>query len=135
MRLFLYGLLAAGVGIFSGCALRPSGEDEERDRASKEGKAYEEKSEPPALSEKAGPDEYLAHAFLANAALETRYWEWRAALERIPQDSSFPNVAVSFSYMFSPEQMKAWDRTTPGVSNDPMSNIPFPTKLATAGRA
>ena len=62
MRLFLYGLLAAGVGIFSGCALRPSGEDEERDRASKEGKAYEEKSEPPALSEKAGPDEYLAHA-------------------------------------------------------------------------
>jgi outer membrane protein TolC len=135
MRLFLYAVLAAGVGLFAGCALRPSGEDEERDRASQQGKAYEEKSEPPALTDKAGPDEFLSHAFLANAALEARYWEWRAALERIPQDSSFPNVAVSFSYMFSPEQMKAWDRTTLGVSNDPMTNIPFPTKLATAGRA
>lgn len=135
MRLFLFGVLAAGGGLFAGCALRPAGEDEERDRASKEGAAYEARPAPPEISGTSGPEDYLAHAFLANAALETRYWEWRGALERIPQDSSFPNVAVSFGYMFSPESMKTWDRTTLGVSNDPMTNIPFPTKLATAGRA
>jgi outer membrane protein TolC len=133
MKTLSFAILAAALA--GGCALRPSGEDDERESARQAGVPYEEKPAPPAISEKSGPEDYLAHAFLANAALEERYWEWRAALERIPQDSSFPNVAVSFSYMFSSESMKAWDRTTLGVSNDPMTNIPFPTKLATAGRA
>jgi outer membrane protein TolC len=135
MRTILLGVLAVGVGLISSCALRPSGESEERDRASQAGSPYEGKPELPTITEKSGPEDYLAYAFLSNAALEARYWEWRAALERIPQDSSFPNVAVSFGYMFSPGSMKSWDRTTLGISNDPMTNIPFPTKLATAGRA
>jgi outer membrane protein TolC len=130
-----FALLVLAMGLAGGCALRPSGESDERERARQAGTAYEEKSEPPALPEKPSAEDYLAAAFLSNAALEARYWEWRAALERIPQDSSFPNAAVSFGYMFSRDMMKSWDRTTLGVSNDPMTNIPFPTKLATAGRA
>jgi outer membrane protein TolC len=121
--------------LLGGCALRPSGEGEERDRALRAGRPYEEPAEVPALGEKSGPEDYLQVAFLRNADLEARYWEWRAALEQIPQDSSWPNAALSFSYMFSKENMKAWDRTTLGLANDPMTNIPFPTKLATAGRA
>jgi outer membrane protein TolC len=128
-------LLVLAMGLGGGCALRPSGESDERERARQAGTAYEEHSPPPALPEKPSAEDYLAWAFLSNAALEARYWEWRAALERIPQDSSFPNAAVSFGTMFSRETMKSWDRTTLGVSNDPMTNIPFPTKLATAGRA
>jgi outer membrane protein TolC len=132
MRLLAIATLAALLG---GCALRPSGESQERDRAAKEGHPYEESAPPPSLGDRPGPDDYLHFAFVKNADLEARYWEWRSALEQIPQDSSWPNPAVSFSYMFSKENMKAWDRTTLGVFNDPMTNIPFPTKLATAGRA
>jgi outer membrane protein TolC len=133
MKAIVFAVLAAGLA--SGCALRPSGEADERENARLAGTPYEKKPAPPVISENSGPEEYLAHAFLTNAALEARYWEWRAALERIPQDSSFPNAAVSFGYMFSKDNMTAWDRTTLGVMNDPMTNIPFPTKLATAGRA
>lgn len=121
-------------GALAGCALRPAGEDEERARAASLGRHYEEPAQLPELGEKAGAEEYLQFAFLKNADLEARYWEWRSALEQIPQDSSWPNAAVSFGYMFGKGNMKAWDRTTLGFSNDPMTDLPFPTKLLAAGR-
>jgi len=126
------------VFLFSGCALRPSGERAERQRAEEAGRPYGGKRQPPALPERPAPDDYVRVALAANADLETRYWEWRAALERVPQDSSLPNVAVTLSYLydypFSLENLKPWNRTTIGVLNDPMTNIPFPTKLLAAGR-
>ena len=48
----------------------------------------------------------LHRAFLANGELESAYFEWKAALTRIVQASTWPNsnVAVSFSYMFCPKR-------------------------------
>ncbi|MBI4583538.1 MAG: TolC family protein [Planctomycetes bacterium] len=120
--------------VMPGCALHPAGEKEEREKLENLGRPYTERPEPPPLPEAPGPEDYLRFAFLNNADLEARYWEWRAAAEQILQDASPPNAAVPFSYMFSGGNMKAWDRTTLGITNDPMTNIPFPTKLATAGR-
>lgn len=128
-----YGLAAAALAL-AGCAIRPAGEDEERRRAAEAGRAWTEPVEVPPLPAKPGPEDYLRVAFLSNADLQARYWEWRSAIEQIPQDASFPNVAVPFSVMFSRENMKTWDRTTLGITNDPMTNIPFPTKVAAAGR-
>lgn len=118
----------------TGCAIHPEGEREEREKIESAGTSYVGKTEPPPLPEKPGPEDYLRFAFLSNADLEARYWEWKAAIEQVPQDASLPNAAISFDYMFSGGEMNAWDRSTLGISNDPMSNIPFPTKLATAGR-
>jgi outer membrane protein, heavy metal efflux system len=117
-----------------GCALRPAGEDDERDRSKEMGRAWEEPTPVPPLPAIPAAGDYLRVAFLSNAELQTRYWEWRSAIEQIPQDSSFPNVAIPFSVLFNGENMKTWDRTTLGITNDPMTNIPFPTKLAVAGR-
>lgn len=125
----LAGLLLAG------CALRPRGEAEERTRAAEAGKAWIAPTEPPPLPAEPGPEDYLRQAFLANADLQARYWEWRSEIERVPQASSFPAAALSFSEMFGGGGMTRWDRTTLGISNDPMSNIPFPTKPSAAGRA
>ena len=127
-------LVVPVVAVLAGCAVHPAGEREERDRIEAAGTPYVTRAEPPPLPEKPGPEDYLRRAFLSNADLEARYWEWAAAIEQVPQDASLPNAAISFDYMFSGGDMKAWDRTTLGISNDPMSNIPFPTKLATAGR-
>ena len=131
-RLLLVPLL--GLAIFSGCAMRPVGEKAERARAKDAGKAWNEPVQLPDLPEKPAVDDYLRYAFLANSDLQVRYWEWRAAIEQVPQVSSFPNIALPFSVMFSSEKMRLWDRTTLGLSNDPMNNIPFPTKLSAAGR-
>ena len=134
-RLRLSALCAAALLVFlAGCALRPAGEKQERAALAQAGKPWEQPAEPPALPQAPTLDDYLHRAFLANADLQAQYWQWRAAVEQIPQDSSWPRVAVPFSVMFTKQNMSLWDRTTLGVQNDPMSNIPFPTKLATAGR-
>jgi outer membrane protein TolC len=120
--------------LLSACAIHPAGEQDEIDRADAVARTYEPIAAPPPLPEQPTADDWLRAAFFANADLHARYFEWRAALERIPQVASPPKAALSFNYLFSDENLKAWDRTTLGVSNDPMSNIPFPTKLATEGR-
>lgn len=128
-------LVALVVWMPAGCALRPAGESEQRRQNAAAGRPYEEETRDlPDLGDRSGPEDYLRTAFLRNAELERRYWEWRAAIERIAQDSSWPNPAFSYRFMFTSENMKAWDRTTLGIMNDPMTNIPFPIKLAAAGR-
>lgn len=128
-------VLAAAGALLAGCALRPAGERQERLAAENAGRAWARESvELSPLPEQPTIEDYLQRAFLANAALQNRYWQWRAALEQVPQDASWPRVALPFNVMFTKENMKLWDRTTLGVTNDPMTNIPWPTKLSTAGR-
>ena len=43
-------------------------------------------------------------------------------------------LAPSFSYMFSGDRLKAWDRTTIGVGFDPSKSLSFPTKVMQAGK-
>src|SRR3569833_2311755 len=70
----------------------------------------------------------LSRAFLANGEIEAAYFDWKAALARIDQAATWPNsnVAVTFSYMFSSENVKAWDRTTLGVGFDPSMKLTLP---------
>ena len=78
----------------------------------------------------------LSRAFLANGELESSYFEWRAAFTRIDQAATWPNtnVALSFGYMFSPGNMKTWDRTTIGAGFDSSMNLSLPVKARTAGK-
>ena len=126
-------LAAALLLLLAGCALRPAGEKQERAALAQAGKPWEQPVALPALPQTPTLDDYLQRAFLANADLQAQYWQWRAAIEQVPQDTSFPAVAIPFSFMFSKGSMNLWDRTTLGVQNDPMTNILYPTKLKTAG--
>lgn len=120
--------------LVSSCAVHPQGEREERDRAEAALWELEEMTEIPFPDHPARED-WLRAAFHGSASLRARYAEWRAALERIPIEASPPKAALQFSYLFSAENMDAWDRTTIGVSNDPMENIAWPSKLGMKGRA
>jgi hypothetical protein len=127
--------LVALIAIAAGCpALRPEGEKRERQKAAAQGRAWTGKVKLPALGPEPAGNDYLRYAFLNNAGLQAAYWQWRSAIERIPQDSSFPNVAVPFNVMLGGGNMKLWDRLTLGLANDPMTNIPYPSKVRTAGR-
>ena len=98
-----------------GCVLAPEGTSREQQRLESAGAAYRlpfDKRELPELSERPTWQELLHRAFLVNGDLEASYFEWSAALSRIPQEAVYPNtnIAPSFSYMFSGEQMKSTSR-------------------------
>lgn len=131
-------LVLAGITL-SGCVLAPKGTDEENAAARQAGQPYIHPFEQrtiPDLPEQPTWQDVLHRAFLANGDLEAAYWEWRAALARIPQVANYPNtnLAPSFSYMFSSERMKSFDRTSVNLGFDPMENLAFPTKVAQAGK-
>lgn len=139
-RFIARALLVAGVAtLLSGCVLAPRGTSQEQRRLQAAGAAFERPighRELPPLSPEPEWREVLRRAFLANGELEAAYFEWKAALARIPQVANYPNtnLAPSFSYMFSGERMKSFDRTTVNIGFDPMENLAFPTKVAQAGK-
>lgn len=122
----------------AGCSLAPPGTLEEQAKAERFSTLFEPPSDPdqlPRVPTRADWRSVLHRAFIANGELRSAYFEWKAALARIDQAATWPNsnVALSFSYMFSPEQMKAWDRTTIGLGFDPSMNLSLPIKVQTAG--
>lgn len=135
---FVLKLSVAGSLTLAGCTLAPQGTMEEQAKAEKLSTIFEPPLEPdqlPRLPARADWRSVLHRAFLANGELRSAYFEWKAALARIDQAATWPNsnVAVSFSYMFSAEQMKSWDRTTIGLGFDPSMNVSLPIKVQTAG--
>ena len=122
-----------------GCVLAPRGTKQEQRRVEAAARDFERPLEERKVPElPSGPDwrEVLRRAFLTNGDLEAAYFDWKAAMARIPQVANYPNsnLAPSFSYMFSAERMKAFDRTTVNIGFDPMENLSFPTKVARAGK-
>lgn len=130
-------ILIASLGL-SGCVLAPQGTLDERAKLDEVSPSYEEPLEArrlPGLPGQTSWRDVLRRAFLANGELESAYFEWKAAFARIDQAATWPNsnVALNFSYMFSPGNMKAWDRTTIGAGFDPSVNLSLPIKVEKAG--
>jgi outer membrane protein, heavy metal efflux system len=132
-------LVLLTTALAGGCVLAPRATRDERLRAAAAGHAWEQPAEErvlPDLPERPDWRQVLERAFLANGDLEAAWFDWRAALARIEVAGAYPNTNVSFGfqYMFSPGNMKAWDRTTLSVQPDPMQNLSFPTKVFAAAR-
>jgi outer membrane protein TolC len=131
--------IAAALLSISGCVLSPKGAAEEHRKLTASAGSYESPVADRQLPELPAIVEWrdaLSRAFLANGELEAAYFDWKAALARIDQAATWPNsnVAVTFSYMFSAENVKAWDRTTVGVGFDPSMNLTLPVKARKAGQ-
>jgi outer membrane protein, heavy metal efflux system len=125
--------LAIGLALLfvAGCSV--AGEKEERSEWERQQKPFivpHGERILPVLGDEASPEEVLRYAFLSNARIEQAFFEWKMALERVPQVSSLDDPRFSFDYLFSKEKMSRWDRTTLGASQV----IPFPGKLEKAGQ-
>ena len=123
--------------LLAGCVLAPKEAREEKARLDRAGETYQsERRELPELSSPATWRNVLERTLLANGELEASYFEWRAAMAQIPQTATWPNsmLAPSFSYLFSGENMKSWDRTTLGVQFDPSRNLEMPVKTSRRGK-
>jgi outer membrane protein TolC len=121
----------------AGCTVHPPGEREERDAALQAGKPFEKRMEDrniPPLPENPTPDQILQYALLSNAELEQHYWEWRSAIEQIPQDGTQTttlNIAAGASIT---NGRTSWGSSTVALSNDPMTDIKWPAKLDAAAK-
>jgi outer membrane protein TolC len=131
--LVLAGLIAA----LAGCTVHPPGEREERAAALQSGKPFEKRIEDrqiPPLPENPTPEQIVRYALLNNAELEQRYWEWRSAIEQIPQDATQTttlNVAAGTTIT---NGHTSWGSSTVALANDPMTDIKWPGKLDAAAK-
>ncbi len=132
-RLTIVALVAG----LAGCTVHPPGEREERDAALQSGKPFEKRIEVrqiPPLPENPTPDQLVEYALLNNAELEQHYWEWRSAIEQIPQDGTQTttlNVSAGTSIT---NGRASWGSSTVALSNDPMTDIKWPGKLDAAAK-
>ncbi|MDP9174655.1 MAG: TolC family protein [Planctomycetota bacterium] len=121
----------------AGCTVHPAGEREERSAATRAGEPFKrpiESRQLPELSANATPEQMAQYAALANAELEQRYWEWRAAIEQIPQDgtqSTTFNVAAGTTLTRGQANLQS---STVALANDPMTDIKWPGKLDAAAK-
>ena len=131
-NLFAAALLTVAV---SGCTVHPDGERQERQRADADGTPYHEPADHrtlPTLSADPTPDALVRYALLASPDLEQHYWEWRSAIEQIPQDGTEPTNLVVYAGVPVTRGSTAFNRTTVTVANDPMADIVWPSKLSAA---
>lgn len=135
------GALAACIAaaLATSCILSPQGTRAEQSRVHEIGQAYEPRLEArslPEISAQPGWRELLQRAFLVNGDIESAFFAWQAAVQRIDVAAAWPNtnVALDFEYLFSGGRMKSWDRTTIGVGFDPMQNLALPTKVQQSGK-
>ena len=126
-----------GFSVLAGCTIHPQGEANERQAASEAGKPFTrpvEHRELPSLGPQAGPDELVRYALLSSPDLEQKYWDWRSAIEQIPQDGTqATNLALSANIGIM-RGSTGLDRSTLSAGNDPMVDIVLPPKLSTAAR-
>ena len=130
-------LLIAVLLLAGGCTVHPPGEQQERQSALQAGKPFQKPAEArttPPLPDNPATDDLVHYALLTNAELEQRYWEWRSAIEQVPQDGTQSTNLALFGNLGIVKGATALDRTTLSAGNDPMADIVLPSKLGTAAR-
>ena len=124
-----------GAILLAGCTVHPKGEAAERAAATQAGTEYARRFEErklPELAADAAPEQLVAYALLTNPEVEQKYWEWRSALEMVPQEGTVKtNVMISLSGMIS-QGATAQSMWQAGIGNDSAMGIPLPPKLTVA---
>jgi hypothetical protein len=121
----------------AGCTVHPQGENDERHSAVAFEKPFEKHASErviPPLPDNPSTDDFVHHALLSNAELEQKYWDWRSAIEQIPQDGTQATNLVLFSNVGISRGSTRLNQATLGAGNDPMADIVLPSKLSVASR-
>ncbi|HEY2774514.1 MAG TPA: TolC family protein [Candidatus Binatia bacterium] len=124
----------------SGCALTPRGLDDEKAALEAEGAALEHPVAEADLPVPRDGDDWrglLRRALVANGEVRAAWFEWKAAVERVTGASAWPNsnLSLGYSYTFSDDKVKTFDRMTFNAAFDSMENLSFPGKTMAAGRS
>ncbi len=136
-KFFIVALCGVTIVILPGCTVHPKGEEEERTAAIEQGKPFSKPATQrslPELPSNPTPDDLVRYALLTSPDLEQHYWEWRAAIEQIPQDGTqATNLVIGAGTSITRGNISR-DRTTATLGNDPMADIVLPSKLSAAAQ-
>ena len=130
-------VILVAAALITGCTIHPPGEQQERQSALRAGKPFTQPAgerQIPPLPENPAADDLVRRALLASAELEQRSWEWRSAIEQIPQDGTQPTNLALFGSTSLTRGRLSTDTTTLSLGNDPMADILLPFKLSAAAR-
>jgi len=137
VRMCVSAMAAAFVLLLTGCTVHPPGERAERDAVDRAGKPFVAPAELrviPMLPIDPSPEQLVEYALQTNADLEQQYWQWRSAIEQVPQDGTQPtNLALSANLNISRGRTGP-DQAILSAGNDPMADIVLPPKLSIAAR-
>lgn len=137
MRRLWYVAAVTSALVLAGCTVHPPGEQAERQAAIRAGAPFTrpvERRQVPPLPANPTPDDLVRRALLASPELEQRYWEWRSAIEQIPQDGTQPTNLALFGSTSITRGRMSLDTTTLSLGNDPMADILLPAKLSAAAQ-
>jgi outer membrane protein, heavy metal efflux system len=123
----------------SGCALTPRGLRAERATLEAAAAEIRRRPDPAELPVQRDGNDWrtlLRRALLANGDVRAAWFDWKAAVERVSGASAWPNtnIALGYSYLFSDERVKTFDRMSFNAGFDSMENLSFPGKAMAAGR-
>lgn len=133
------GMLLAAMLLLSGCALTPRGYDHERAEMRAAGQAFRRQAAEAPLPSAVDADDsraLLRRALLANGDVRAAWADWRAAVERVPAASAWPNsnIMLGYSALFSDGNVKAFNRMSFQANFNSAENLSFPGKTIVAGR-
>ena len=132
-------VLMLGAAVFlSGCTVTPKGENALRRAAVKAGipyvKPYAQRHIPP-LPLNAKSPQLVRYAILNNPDVEKAYWNWRAAIEQIPQAGTQATTLMLNAGTSLQNGQASLANTILGAGNMTGSDIRWPSKLTTQARA
>ncbi len=123
-------LLFAGL---AGCTMHPAGESHLRLAAARAGKPFAKpylQRHLPQLPVKATPHQLVAYALVNSPVVEQAYWNWRSAIEQIPQAGTEPTTVMLNAGTLLTNGAASLANSTLGVSNMGSADIRWPSKMS-----
>ena len=131
-------LLLGSAVFFTGCTVTPKGENALRRAAVMAGKPFEKpyaQRHLPPLPLNARSRQLVRYALLNSPEVEKAYWQWRAAIEQIPQAGTQATTLMLNAGTTLQNGQASLANTILGAGNMTSSDIRWPSKLTTQARA
>ena len=131
-------LLLGSAVVLTGCTVTPKGENALRRAAAVAGKPFEKpyaQRHLPPLPLNARSRQLVRYALLNSPEVQKAYWQWRAAIEQIPQAGTQATTLMLNAGTTLQNGQASLVNTILGAGNMTSGDIRWPSKLTTQARA
>ena len=131
-------LLLGSAALLTGCTVTPKGENALRRAAAVAGKPFEKpyaQRHLPPLPLNARSRQLVRYALLNSPEVQKAYWQWRAAIEQIPQAGTQATTLMLNAGTTLQNGQASLVNTILGAGNMTSGDIRWPSKLTTQARA
>ena len=129
--------LVAGISL-AGCTVHPAGEAQLRRQAQVAGRPFAKpyaQRHPSPLPFNATPGQLVHYALRNNPQVQQYYWQWRVAIENIPQAGTQTTTLMLNAGTLLSRGAASFANTTAGVANMGSADIQWPSKLSADAQA